>query len=100
MSKGSCEDTSRPVEWSQTRDGGHSKYAGVSQSEGVDTTSGQAGARPTALAEAKYGRADWRVLHVSKPISNNVGQHYILQINKSGGGLIISAVWKDGLGGW
>ena len=60
MGKGSCEDTPRPVEWSQTRGGGQSRYAGASQSEGVDTTSGQAGARPTAPAEAKYGRADQR----------------------------------------
>ena len=61
MGKGSCEDTPRPVEWSQTRGGGQSGYDGVPQSEGVDTTSGQAGARPTALAEAKYGRADQRL---------------------------------------
>ena len=27
--------------------------------------------------------SDWRVLHVSKPVSNNAGQHYILQINKA-----------------
>ena len=27
--------------------------------------------------------SDWRVLHVSKPVSKNAGQHYILQINKA-----------------
>ena len=38
MGKGSCKDSPRPVEWCQIRGGGQSKYAGVSQSEGVDTT--------------------------------------------------------------
>ena len=61
MGKGSYEDTPRPVVWSQTRGGRQSGYAGVSQSEGVDITSDQAGARPTALAEAKYGPAVQRL---------------------------------------
>ena len=75
-------DTARPVEWIQTRSGGQSRYVGVSQSEGVDTTSGQAGARSTAFAVAKYGRADQR-LEGATWVSNNAGQHYILQINKA-----------------
>ena len=49
------------MEWDQTRGGGQSGYANVSQSEGVDTTSGQAEAHPKALAEPKYERADQRL---------------------------------------